>query len=593
MDDLFVRSCRRAAAWFPAKDAPSRVSGRGLLAARSAPMQRAIDFLGLPVSPDEVRAFAVVVSIASGIGVTAIALAASLATAGGVLPVSPPVLAGPSLAAAAAPGHPEARARRGRLASLAEAPEAVSYLAMSLRVRPSLDRAIAFAARHTGGALGRHLRGVLWDVHLRTRTRIEDIFLRFADDWGTWNGELKSALYAIAHAVHEGPRDGMSPALDRARAMVFEGTRRRWQDYAAGLRGPTTALFALGVLLPLIVGSMVPLLSLGGVAPSSFETQPPPPGDPLPWILLLDVGFPALTFLFAFRVSGRRPGLAARRDAIRWRPLVVFAMIPAPAFVLLAWACPDLMPPLLAVGGLAGGACLALYLATRDGMKERKRTSEVEREFPDALFQLGSRLREGRGLEDAFLAVAGGFRGAAAGELFARIANALRLGGGTIEDGLFGPRGALRGVRSRSVRASLRMAVDIAAKDPASAGESVIEMSGHLRDLEAVERDLHAEIRPTVDAMRATAAFFAPLVLGVTAGLYGLLSRAFASFASLPMSLALFQAALGLHLLFGTAAIQYFATRVDGGDTTAFAASLARILPVGYVLFAATAFLSS
>ena len=60
MDDLFVRSCRRAAAWFPAKDAPSRVSGRGLLAARSAPMQRAIDFLGLPVSPNEVRAFAIV-----------------------------------------------------------------------------------------------------------------------------------------------------------------------------------------------------------------------------------------------------------------------------------------------------------------------------------------------------------------------------------------------------------------------------------------------------------------------------------------------------------------------------------------------------
>jgi len=155
--------------------------------------------------------------------------------------------------------------------------------------------------------------------------------------------------------------------------------------------------------------------------------------------------------------------------------------------------------------------------------------------------------------------------------------------------GALGPRGALKGVRSRTVRASLRMAVDLAAKDPETAGRAVLEMSGHLRDLEGVERDLRAELRPTVDAMRATATFFAPVVLGVTGAMYGLLAGAFGSFASLPMPPATFHAALGVYLFAVTVAIQHFATRIDsGGGWNALGAALARSLPVGYAVFAAT-----
>jgi uncharacterized membrane protein YeaQ/YmgE (transglycosylase-associated protein family) len=89
--------------------------------------------------------------------------------------------------------------------------------------------------------------------------------------------------------------------------------------------------------------------------------------------------------------------------------------------------------------------------------------------------------------------------------------------------------------------------------------------------------------------MRATATFFAPVVLGVTGALYGLLAGAFASFATLPMSPATFHAALGAYLVLTIVGIQDFATRIEsGGGATALGAALARSLPVGYAVFAAT-----
>lgn len=471
---------------------------------------------------------------------------------------------------------------RSRDAS-AEAPEVVSYLAMGLAAAPALDRAMAFAAEHATGPLADDMRGALWDVHLRARSRIEDAFLSVADAWGPQDADVKRALYGIAHAVKDGSPGTLARALDRARTQVFEGARRRMRDYAASLRGPTTALFALGVLLPLIVSSMVPLLSVGSFSPAALEVSDPPPGNPLPWIFLLDVGFPAATFAVAHTVSARRPRSSPARRARSARPFV--GLLAAPLAVLLAISFAHPMVPLLALGILVASVSGGLVYSTRAAVRERRRREAVERGFPDALFQLGSRLEEGQGLEAAFLAVADATQGTDCADLFRGIVHAMRFGGGTVEDAIFGPGGALEGTTSRTVRASLKIVVDLAVKDPATAGRAALETSSHLRDLQGIEQDLRAELRPTVDAMRATATFFAPAVLGVSASLYGLLFRAFGSIASLPMAPAAYATALGVYLLLTAAAILWFASRIAGEGGDGFGHALGRSLPVAYAVF--------
>src|SRR3972149_6168436 len=76
------------------------------------------------------------------------------------------------------------------------------------RAAPPRARAVAFAAESGEGPLAARMRRVLWDVHLRTRTRIEDAFIALADACGSWNADLKRAGYVIAHAGRGGARGG-------------------------------------------------------------------------------------------------------------------------------------------------------------------------------------------------------------------------------------------------------------------------------------------------------------------------------------------------------------------------------------------------
>ena len=577
MADPFVRACRWAAAKVP--------TGRRRVVPRDGALQRALELAGLPLAPEEVRALAILVAILTV--VPAIAAVILCPWLGGPWFLAVPALAVPAIASASVLGHPEARAARVRRMCVAETPALVGYLAMSLSVCPSLDRAIAFAAEHAAGPTAALLRRVLWDVHLRARMRIEDASGALAERVGTWNGELKQALHVVIHAAREGSPDGLPQALDRAREIAYEGARRRWQDYGVALKGPTSALFALGVLLPMIVGSMLPLLSLGAFSPSAIEVPRPPTADPVPWILLLDVAFPAATFAFAYRVSAKHPGVVVpRRSRAKGWPLlgcVTGGGVLVAVLVIAVPSIPLMVPFVTAVGC----ASVFLFATTRHEARGRKAREALSRDFPDALFQLGSRLGEGRGLEEGLLAVADASQGTGVAPLFARIARSLRLAGGSAEASALG---SLPEETPAPIRASLRMVVDIAAQDPAVAGRAIVELSSHLRDLQGIERDLAAEIRPTVDAMRTTALVFAPIVLGVTGALYELLGRAFATIASLPMDPSTFLVALGVYLVFTSAAILYFVVRIEARAPSSLGASLARALPVGTATFLGTWF---
>jgi hypothetical protein len=263
------------------------------------------------------------------------------------------------------------------------------------------------------------------------------------------------------------------------------------------------------------------------------------------------------------------------------------ALVP---FVALAgFLAPSAMSPLLGFGGAIVAVSWCLHRATRDALQDRKRLDAIDEAFPDVLFQLGGRLQEGHALEESLLSVAATLPGTPVGELFDRIAHALRLGEGTIEGSQLSQ--VLAAVGSRSVRASLEMIVSLARKNPEAAGRAALEMSEHLRDLLVIEQDLRAELRPTVEAMRATAAVFAPLVLGVTAALYGVLADAFASIASVPMDPPTFELALGFYLATTILSVLWFAARIEGRGAAAAGAMIARTLPVGIALFlAAVAF---
>jgi Flp pilus assembly protein TadB len=507
------------------------------------------------------------------------------------------VLVSPVAAYVLVLSYPEGLARRMRVASLGGAPEAVNYMAMSMRVVPSLDRAIEFAAHHTEEPLASRLRQVLWSVYLRSPPGLEAAFLRFAAEWGERQEDVKRALFALASASLEQTDAGLDRTLEKARQIAFEGTRARIMEYSAGLRGPTTVLFALGVLLPVIIGAMLPLVSLGGLTPSLAGSPGPSQGADVtvPAVLAMDVLFPLGAFAYAYRILGSRPGTGSALDfgrpAERRHLLVSIALLIAaiPAFVLAS-------SPLVSFVGLwlvVAAGVVYLVPGLRDFERRRRAIAKLEAEFPDALFILGSRIAEGAPAERALQMTADTTRGSEVSALLGRILRALQTSRQGLEEVLFSRSGVLRDVPSRTVHAAFRMVVEVSRKDPASAGKTIVETSAYLRDLRAVDREIHRDLSSVVDAMQTTGAFFAPIVLGVTCALYGLLTRAFSSIVVLGLSPVTFLGVVGVYLLLAVAVITYFRVGIaHGRDPIEVRAQLARAWPVSMAVFTA-AFLVS
>ena len=560
---------------------------------------RAVEYAQLHVSLEGVLRFALMAAIASAAtGLVALIVAVLASTAIPMLAmISAISVVSPIAAYAGVASYPESLSRRMRVGAVGGAPEAVNYMAMSMRVVPSLDRAIDFAAQNTEEPLASRLRHVLWRVYLRAPAGVEAAYLRFSREWGDWQEEAKRAFSAIAAAAVEKTEAGLDRALDQARKIVFEGTKARMQEYAAGLRAPTTALFALGVLLPLMIGAMLPVISLGGIAPNptSFGRPVQGPDNGLTTVLALDVLFPLGTFAYAYRILGNRPGtnapIESRSLTSKWPMFVAFVLVAVSGLVF-------------AMAATVAGALLSLWLIVVAGLlvtlpgvgsfeKKRRTVTTLDAEFPDVLFLLGSRIAEGVPVERAFQMTEEAARGTEVVRLFGRIVRRLQTSRSGLEKALLPPDGILNEVPSRTVRAALRMVVEVGRKDPATAGKAIMETSAYLRDVQEIDREMRRDLSSTTDAMQMTAAVFAPIVLGVTCALYGLLTKAFSRLIVLGLTPGVFVGAVGVYLILTVAVITYFRVGIARGrNSLELRGQLGRAWPLSMAVFSAALLVS-
>jgi len=500
-------------------------------ASASAQMRKAILFSGLAVEPYHVAlvSYSIAAMIAAAL-LPVVMLALVLLG----LPVFPDglfvligALVAPMAALAYLGNYPKNLAARLKVRSLGRMPEAINYMVMAMRNTPTLDRAVAFSAENVDEPVASGLRKVLWQVYMRAHPSIEESFLAFAQEWGDWNDDFKRSLFAVRAGEQEKTREGLQRALDKAVDIVLAGTKRRMEGFAASLSGPTFVLFSLGILLPMMLCAMLPIASMGGLRLGTWET-----------VLLLDIVFPLATAAFALNILGKRPGtsspprVASRLPIARSRAIlaascaigaVLFTIGTIQFAGLLGPGCQSLAP-LLLLWGVAVPPGLHLILTTKDQRREVARYRKLEEEFPDALFQLGSRIGEGAPVETAMLRTAQTMKDTEAASLFWRISFALRLTRAPLSEVLFSGKGILTDHPSRTVKASMRMVVESVRKDNLTAGQTIVGISQYLKDLQKLDSGIRLQLGSIMDTMRTTALFFAPLVMGITAALYVVLS---------------------------------------------------------------------
>jgi Flp pilus assembly protein TadB len=478
-------------------------------------------------------------------------VSAALALAAGhVAPYVGAALGVLGAAAAVAVAHgPQVRTVARRSRTLGAAPDVVCLVVLSLRLEPALERAARFAADEGDGRLADSLA-----AHTRAaRGRPTAGFASFASTWVDHLPSLRRAA-ALADAAVEAPDGDRERLLDRTLAVVVAGARERTSEYADAVHGPTTAVYAFGVVLPLALVGVVPAAASAGL-PLTVGAFALVYGVVLPvavlaaacWILARrPVAFPPAS------VPADHPALAGRtRDA------AVAAAVGVAAAVSASRLLPSWSLPVLLVGWPLGGA-LAYWF--RPACEVREKARDVEDGLADALSVLGHGLRRGESVEAAVTTVGETLSGAT-GDVFdaaARRMRRLRVGVGVA---FLGDHGPLERVPSERTRAAVTLLVHAADAGPAG-GRVLVDVAGLFDDLASLDRDVRREFAATTRTLRHTALVYAPLVAGVTVALAGRVSGLDGASALPPGALAL---AVGGYVLWLAAVLPALAVGLDRG----------------------------
>jgi len=394
-----------------------------------------------------------------------------------------------------------------RTRALGAAATLVGLVAVRLRLGAPPERAAAFAGRVGEGPLAASLARHVDAARATPGTGLDE----WAADWRPWFPALDRSV-ALLLAATDAPPGLREQTLDRAVGAVGDAVETRAASFAAAIRGPVTALYAGGVLLPLALVGAVPAAAVAGLPVGRIGfvvvydlVLPAAVTVASAWILLdRPVAFPPP------RLPRTHPSLppTRRRTVLAAVGGVTTGWIAATVTVG-GWAAAP-----AAVGFGVGWASLARFRPTRS---LRARVVELERGLPDALALVGRRVAGGAAVETA-VATAGERLPGAVGEAFAAAGRRRRTLGVDVERAFCGDAGPFVRTPTATGRAAATLlAVAAAAGSPA--GELLTTEAERLDTLRDHERRARRAVATVTDTVEQTAAVFGPLVGGATVAL--------------------------------------------------------------------------
>lgn len=389
----------------------------------------------------------------------------------------------------------------------------LTLMIMSLRHEPSLPKAMTLAARR-GSEFAAELRESIWSVISGVHSTFEEALHDLARKWAGYCGELKPAVRAMITASCEATEAGRRRALDRANDALVTGAKCRIEEYTISLSVPSMILFGIGILLPLMVGSFLPMLSWDIWSTDSMHAQPSETGSSgilLQTVVLMNLLFPAIALIVAFDAISKHP---MARAFIRSRSMGhtrLAVEICATFSCSLAGVVASLVlldGPAEYVSCVLSASVPASLLLTIHGSHALSRGDLDKREqLEDLLFSAGARMVDGENLEVALH-----------GSRSDRYSQGpMRMAG----EGIRIPSGERQPSDEWSnEERALEVVIEAASKDEVQAGILAMDLAGYVRDVAELEAVLKRRLRPTLSMMRLTTHALAPIMLGVTHTIY-------------------------------------------------------------------------
>ncbi len=464
---------------------------------------------------------------------------------------------------------PQRLANSWRLQASSQMVPAILYIVVYMKHTSNLERAIEFAARNLEPPLALDFRKVFYDVEIGKFSTVKQSLDNYLETWRDYSPEFIEAIHLIESSLFEPSEGRRVIILEKALQVILDGVYEKMLKYSRDIRSPLTNIYMLGIILPTLGLALLPLAStlLGGIIQwhhvfiifnvlipffvfyMTSEVLLKRPGghgeasvlelnpdyhkfkSKAPWINSFAIAIPLLilgTLPFLFQIDFLTQSLGINSDytfkelgipILENQKIFEFKTLPdgstvgpfGPLGVLLSLFIPLSIALFFAV---------AYKAKTKDLIKARKQTAELEREFTSSLFQLGNRLGDGIPAEIAFAKVASTTQGQRTQQFFSMVNQNIQQLGMSLDDAIFNKRrGALIYYPSALISTSMRILVESVKKGLEVAARSLMSISEYVKNIQRINerlRDLLAEI---VSDMKSNMTFLAPLLAGIVVGL--------------------------------------------------------------------------
>ena len=460
-----------------------------------------------------------------------------------------------------------------RLKASSQMIPAILYIVIYMKHTSNLERAVQFTSEHLDAPLSLDFKKVLYDVETGRYQTVKQSLDAYLETWRDYSPEFIESFHLIESSLYEPGEPQRVNTLERALQVMLEGVYDKMLSYSRDIRSPLTNVYMLGIILPTLALALLPLASVviaGG----------------LKWyhlFVIFNLIIPLGVYFMTSEILLKRPGGYGENSNIEKnpeyykfvsnKPWIIAGIICIPLFII--GLIPFIMQSDILTGilnmksdytfgelglpffqdqflfdfktvgtGTVGpfgiaGIMLSLFiplsiasyfsiaykLKTKEIIKARRETKELEKEFTSTLFQLGNRLGDGVPAERVFARVAESSQGQKTQSFFSLVNQNIQQMGMPIDQAVFNnQRGAIIYYPSAIISTSMKILIESVKKGLKIAARAMMSISDYVKNIQKINDRLKDLLAEVVSDMRSNMVFLAPLLSGIIVGLTSMIA---------------------------------------------------------------------
>lgn len=389
-----------------------------------------------------------------------------------------------------------------------EAPTVVGLVTSVIESGGSLDGAVRAVADEGPPLSAELFRGAVREVDTKGSRSISDALTAALSGLREEAAGYRQAMMLCISAADAGDPAERLRILREASDVALDAVRIMGEKYSAGLSTPCMAVFGLGIMAPMILMSILPMMGIGGM----FGAMPLDSRTVLVCTLVL---IPLAILALSYHIRSGNPFL--RQDGTREGLLCGLPLLMAvPLYAVMSALGREPEEALLLSVAPSAVCCLILLF---EGRRRDAADRRAEEGIRDCVFELGNALLGGDNFERVVVSTISS-RPECAG-IGTSLSRELDLCRGDVCAAIGNAVAPVSREASRTLCDIQRCSV----KDTEDAGRLAIAVGRQFQNESNIRKELDLRLKSMTDMMLGTATVFAPMVLGLSVSMLGPLSE--------------------------------------------------------------------